>query len=125
MNDSRNLTEQALIQFRQSMLPHFVEGGSVELDRIRDALTEGDTWSVQDEWRIFTWFDSRIVRNEIDGKAGFRVSVECDGQTFSCRCPSVERAFLFLKLYQHLIIHQYYSAGPPWMEIDETAHHRS
>ena len=119
-----NRTEQAIQEFFRSMPPLSGKGDVARLDRIRDALMQGDTWSKQSEWRISTWFDSRIVRAQANGRTWFKVSVECDGQTVSCRCPTVERAFRFLELYEHLIVYQFYSVGAPWMDVEEAAYRR-
>ncbi len=124
MSRPRTLTEQASLEFFRSMLP-LSDESTAELKQIRDALEDRGQWFEQSEWRISTWFESRIVQDVAEDRSWFKVSVECDHQTFSCRCPSVERAFMFLKFYQHLIVYQFYSVGPPWMEIGEAAYHRS
>ncbi len=87
-----------------------------ELEEITDAIARSGEWARDDEWRISTWMQTAIRPEVADGKQRFRVTVECDGQVLSCLCPSVQRAFAFYKLYAHIIIHAFYSVGPPWAE---------
>lgn len=61
-----------------------------------------------------TWFNSKIAHSVRDDREVYQVSVECDGQTFSCACPTLG-AYAFLRLYQAIIVDQFYSIGPPWM----------
>jgi len=79
-------------------------------------VEEKGRWSEQEEWRISTWFDSEIVAGEASGRPWFTTTVSCDGQTLSCGCPSIERAYGFMRLYQKLIVDQFYSVGPPWAD---------
>jgi hypothetical protein len=85
-----------------------------ELARIRAALAEAGRWSSSEEWRIMTWAAREIVETRRDGADHFDVSVECDGQRFTCACPSVEGAYAYMRLYQALLVEQFYSVGPPW-----------
>jgi hypothetical protein len=110
-------TEGALRAWFESVDPTRHGWAADELQRTREAIERDGAWTEQDEWRISTMFDSRITVVEVEGRAWFAASVECDGQRLSCRCPSVERAFLFVKLYQHLIRSQFYSIGPPWADV--------
>lgn len=87
-----------------------------ELASIEDALRKQGRWSSQDEWRISTWFDSTITPIQRDGVDRYEVVVECDGQRLSCACPTVEGAYAFLRLYQAMIVDQFYSIGPPWAD---------
>jgi len=61
-----------------------------------------------------TWFDSEISETIKNDAPWFVVAVECDGQRFTCGCPSVEGAYAYMRLYQKLIVEQFYSVGPPW-----------
>jgi hypothetical protein len=85
-----------------------------ELARIKDALAEKGRWSSSEERRIMTWSTREIVQTHRDGVAHFDVSVECDGQRFTCACPSVEGAHAYMRLYQALLVEQFYAVGPPW-----------
>ena len=87
-----------------------------ELSSIVAAISQNGVWRTYVEWRISTSFDSAIERKTQAGRDFYRVSVECDGQKLSCQCPSVEKAFAFLHLYQKLIVEQFYSIGPPWAD---------
>jgi hypothetical protein len=71
-------------------------------------------WAEAEEWRISTWFESKITKDLSADRVWFTTSVACDGQTFSCRAASLERACAFMRLYQQLIIDGFYSVGPPW-----------
>ncbi len=81
---------------------------------ITAALDANGTWQTQEEWRISTWFDSQITRGEQSGRLWFTAAVACDGQSYTCGCPTLERAYSFMRFYQSLIIDQFYSVGPPW-----------
>ena len=114
MNRSRNATEKVLSDYFESIAPAHDPQSAVELEKIRESVAETGTWSEHEEWRISTYFDNKIEREEINGRLWFKVSVACDMQEFSCQCPTLEKAYMYAKLYQHLIIYQYYSVGPPW-----------
>ncbi len=73
-------------------------------------------WEEDEEWRICTWFRSAIVQGTLNERPWFTVTVTCDGQTLSCGCASIERAYGFMRLYQKLIVEQFYSIGPPWAD---------
>jgi hypothetical protein len=107
-------TETVLRAWLESVDPARHAWAADALRRVRDAIERDGCWTEQDEWRISTWFESRIAVVEVEGRSWCAASVECDGQRLSCRCPSVERAFLYVQLYQHLIRSQFYSVGPPW-----------
>jgi hypothetical protein len=109
-----NLIQQGFAEYVDSIQPDHNEHTAAELVRVRSAIDQHSFWEDQDEWRISTWFHSRIAREDINGKISFKVSVECDGQQFSCLCPSVDKAYLHSKFYRHLIVSQFYSVGPPW-----------
>lgn len=85
-------------------------------DAVVNAVETSGKWQLDEEWRISTWFRSSIVESTLDGRKWFTASVTCDGQTLSCGCPSIERAYGFVRLYQKLIIDQFYSIGPPWSD---------
>ena len=104
----------ALIEYVTSIRPDKNKQIADELGKVTAAVVAEGFWAEYVEWRISTYFDTRIEKLDVDGKAWFRVRVECDGQEFICRCPNVEKAFLFAKFYQHLIYKQFYSVGPPW-----------
>jgi hypothetical protein len=87
-----------------------------ELQAIRTAVGEHGRWQSQDEWRISTWFDTQIVAANREGAQVYEATVECDGQRLSCVCPSIEAAYAYTRLYQAIIVDQFYSIGPPWAE---------
>ncbi len=87
-----------------------------ELASIESALRSDGRWSSQEEWRISTWFDSTIAPVRRNGADVYEVVVECDGQKLSCACPTVEGAYAFMRLYQAMIVDQFYSIGPPWAD---------
>ncbi len=84
-------------------------------DAVEGTVAATGRWEDEHEWRIGTWVHSAIVRSPADGP-GFTVTVRCDGQTLSCGCPSFGRAYGFMRLYQTLIVDQFYSIGPPWAD---------
>lgn len=87
-----------------------------ELEEIRASLSEQGRWGSQDEWRISTWFETKIVSTVRNDAQVYEVSVECDGQKLSCACPTIEGAYAYTRLYQALIVDQFYSVGPPWAD---------
>ncbi len=89
-----------------------------ELDAIRSAVGENGRWSAQEEWRISTWFDSSVALISRNGADVYEATVECDGQRLSCECPTIVRAYAYLRLYQALIVDQFYSIGPPWADAE-------
>lgn len=86
------------------------------LEAIEAEIDAKGFWHEYDEWRISTSFENRIAKGDLNGKVWFTITVSCDGQSLSCGCPTVERAFGFMRLYQKLIIDQFYSVGPPWAD---------
>ena len=114
MNRPPNLTEQAFLAFFERNDPAREKATATELSTIRKAIDESGEWHDWEEWRISTSFELGIRPEEVNGETWFRVTVECDGQILSCRCPTLERAFMFSLLYRHIIIYQFYSVGPPW-----------
>jgi hypothetical protein len=112
----QTLAQQAMLACFASIDPKHEPDCADKLNAVRDALKNRGSWDETDEWRISTWFESRIEKTVRDSKDWYEVAVECDGQTLSCGCPSVEEAFAFLELYKELIIDQFYSVGPPWAD---------
>ena len=80
------------------------------------AIEASGRWQEYEEWRISTSFDSSIVEGVLNERKWFTTTVSCDGQTLSCGCPSIERAYGFMRLYQRMIVDQFYSVGPPWAD---------
>lgn len=87
-----------------------------ELDAIQSDVSSVGIWRGQEEWRISTWFDSEIKKSERDGAPWYEVSVSCDGQRLSCACPNIQGAYAYMRLYQKIIVEQFYSVGPPWAD---------
>jgi hypothetical protein len=87
-----------------------------ELEAIRTALGEEGRWVSQEEWRISTWFDTRIVPATRNDAQVYEATVECDGQRLSCACPTIEAAYAYTRLYRSIIVDQFYSIGPPWAD---------
>ena len=114
MNRPRNPTEQAFLELFDRNDPAKSKGSANELSAIREAISKTGEWHNWEEWRISTSFELAIRTEQVNGEPWFRVSVECDGQVLSCRCPTIERAFMYSLLYRHIIIYQFYSVGPPW-----------
>jgi hypothetical protein len=84
------------------------------LSIIEETIKSSGQWAEQEEWRISTWFNSSIARAAKNGSDIYEVSVECDGQTLTCACPTLEAAYAYMRLYQAFIVDQFYSVGPPW-----------
>jgi len=87
-----------------------------KLNEVESTVSSTGKWSDKEEWRISTWFDLEIRKADDAGKPWFIVTVSCDGQTLSCRCPTIESAYAYMRLYQKFIVEQFYSAGPPWAD---------
>jgi len=108
--------QEAIVIAVASWEPRGEPASAKTLARVKDDIARDGRWSEQEEWRISTWFDSEIITKDVGGHAWFKTTVTCDGQTLSCESPSVERAYGFMRLYQQLIIDQFYSIGPPWAD---------
>ena len=111
-----SLWQIAMVSIFAEIDPKHEPAYAKELAEICSAISQTGVWHEDDEWRISTWFSSTIERKSIEAKDWYYVSVECDGQELSCRCPSIEKAFAFLRLYQKMIVEQFYSVGPPWAD---------
>jgi hypothetical protein len=108
-------TQEAFRAYFDLIDPKRNKDSSKEIRQIKYALEQHSEWEKDDEWRISTWMKATIKREIVEGeKQWLWVTVECDDQVLSCRCPSIERAFAFYRLYSHIIIYQFYSVGPPW-----------
>jgi hypothetical protein len=114
MSRSLNPLQQAMVDYVSSIRPDNDGNTARELLNVQKSIDENGTWQEYDEWRISTGFDTRIDRVEIGGKDWFSVRVECDMQEFSCKCPTLEKAYMHSKFYRRLIVDQFYSVGPPW-----------
>jgi hypothetical protein len=114
MDRPLSLIQKGFVEYVESIRPDRNPHTVVELVRVKSAMESEGFWEEQDEWRISTWFTTRIDTEEVGEKKWFKVMVECDGQQFSCRCPTIEKAFLHSKFYRHIIFSQFYSVGPPW-----------
>jgi len=86
------------------------------LAEIKETVQAEGKWATQEEWRISTWSECEIVRTQRDSADWYQVGVACDGQSLSCGCPTIEQAYAFMRLYQELIVEQFYSIGPPWAD---------
>ena len=116
MDNNQNLFEGAFFEYFKSINPSENHDVAKEIEDVNKSISRNGMWSYNEEWRISTYMEVEIKTAEIDSKMWFSVSVECDKQEFSCLCPSVEKAYLFSKLYRHIIVYQFYSIGPPWAE---------
>jgi len=106
--------QEAIISCIASTDPRHDPNDAKKLEAISEAIQHGEVWLEQEEWRISTWFDTKIAKIVRDGKDWYQVAVTCDRQTFSGECYSLEKAFAFMHLYKQLIIDQFYSVGPAW-----------
>jgi hypothetical protein len=96
--------------------PQHVRASRQALAEIKETVQAEGKWSNQEEWRISTWSECEIVRMQRDGADWYQVCVACDGQKLACGCPTLEQAYAFMRLYQELIVDQFYSIGPPWAD---------
>jgi hypothetical protein len=112
--DQAKQTQEAFRSYFELIDPRASADSAKELTEITEAVARAGEWSKDDEWRISTWMQVLIKAEMVQGKQWFRVTVDCDGQSLSCRCQTIERAFAFYKLYAHIIIYQFYAVGPPW-----------
>lgn len=114
--DQATQTQAAFRSFFELIDPKASADSAKELSEITEAVALAGEWSKDDEWRISTWMQAVIKTEMVDGRQWFHVTVDCDGQSLSCRCPTIQRAFAFYKLYAHIIIYQFYAVGPPWAD---------
>ncbi|MEG3085684.1 hypothetical protein U1707_18750 [Sphingomonas sp. PB2P12] len=108
--------QEGIIQSIADWEPSIEATSQRTLKLISVAISETGRWEDEEEWRISTWFTSSIVEGVLSERPWFTVAVACDGQTLSCGSPSLERAYGFMRLYQKLIVDQFYSVGPPWSD---------
>lgn len=106
-----------MVGYLASIDPKYDADSRAALQRIADALRDNGHWQDFEEWRISTSFDQNVETVIANGKTLYQASVECDGQRFSCRCPTIENAYGFLQLYKRIIMDQFYSIGPPWADM--------
>ena len=123
VRDARRRQGHELSRFQQGIVeavaawdPAYEAASGKELDSIRSTISEHGRWTAQEEWRVSTWFDSSITRSSQNGSDLFEVVVECDGQRLTCASPTLEGAYAYMRLYQALIVDQFYSIGPPWAD---------
>ena len=111
-----NATQCAFRSYARLIDPGVNEDSTKEMAEIGQKLEDDGRWLKEDEWRIMTWMTAIIeVDPEQEDSRRYKVSVECDGQKLSCGCPTLQRAFIFYKLYAHIIVYQFYGLGAPWM----------
>ena len=108
--------EEGIVAAIAAWDPEHVRASRQTLADITESVAQDGKWSTQEEWRIMTWSDCEIVRTQRESADWYQVSVECDGQRLACGCPTLEQAYAFMRLYQTLIVDQFYSIGPPWAE---------
>jgi hypothetical protein len=106
--------QQGIVEAIAACDPSHEPTSRTELALIRVAIHENGLWAAQEEWRISTCFDSTITRAARNDAETYEVVVECDGQRLSCACPTIEGAYAFMRLYQAMIVDQFYTIGPPW-----------
>lgn len=106
--------QQGIVESIAAWDPAEDQASRKELAVIKNAIGSAGRWTAQEEWRISTWFNSSITRSIKNEADVYQVSVECDGQTLACACPTLEGAYAFTRLYQAFIVDQFYSVGPPW-----------
>jgi hypothetical protein len=84
------------------------------LEEIRSSIEQQGYWEAQVEWRISTVTTSRVERTA-HLPPRFLVRVECDNR-FETHCPTIERAFQFLGIYERLIQDLFWTVGwPSWV----------
>ena len=112
--DQATQTKDAFRSYFELIDPKTSVDSANELGEITEVIARAGEWSKEEEWRISTWMQAIIKTEMVDGQKWFRVTVNCDSQSLSCLCPTIQRAFAFYKLYAHIIIYQFYAVGPPW-----------
>jgi|SRR6185437_5491112 hypothetical protein len=113
----QNYTQKAMLACFAGVDPKYDIACRNELKAITDAINQAGKWEKVEEWRISTSFKSQIEKTQRSGNDWYLATVSCDGQVLSCGCPTVERAFAFVQWYQHMIVYQFLSVGPPWGSI--------
>lgn len=108
--------QEGIVEAVAACDPNYDPACRRELEAIRAALIKQARWVSQDEWRISTWFETQIVCGTRGDAQVYEVTVECDGQRLACACPTVEAAYAYTRLYQAMIVDQFYSIGPPWVD---------
>ncbi len=105
--------QEGMVAAIASWDPRF-DPSSAEEFRAIQANVQSGRWEGSEEWRIGTWFNSSISKFVNDGKPRFVVTVRCDGQSLACECPTLNGAYAYMRLYENIIVEQFYSVGPPW-----------
>lgn len=83
-----------------------------DLEGIRSEIEGRGFWEEEEEWRISTFTTKRVERRR--GRR-FAVVASC-GQTLSCETGTLERAVVFLGVYEQLLKDLYWSLGwPGWV----------
>lgn len=106
--------QQGILEAITAVDPSHVSACRAELETIATALRQEGRWVREDEWRISTWSTVEIVVSMEEQTPVYEVTVTCEGQTLSCMCPTLERAYSYARLYQAIIVEQFYAIGPPW-----------
>jgi len=86
-----------------------------QYNQIEDAIRREGAWSDSYEWRIMTYNDVRIELADLPEGQRYRVEVACGDQKLSCSCRNLRTAFVYMRLYERLIMQGFYSIGPPWL----------
>lgn len=105
--------QQGLVEAVATCDPAHQPSCREELSQIERAIGLAGVWENRREWRISTELETRI-RFHRDASKPYEVTVACDGQALTCRCPSLDSAYSFKCLYEAIIIDQFYTIGPPW-----------
>jgi len=108
------LMQEAIVSCVAAHDPKYEAWSEKMLAAVGSAVDQKGIWIDHEEWRISTWFETKIANVDRNGSNRYQVTVTCDRQTLSCECPSVEKALAFMLLYKRFIIDQFYSVGPPW-----------
>lgn len=104
-------TQEAFQSFFDLIDPAFDRGSIEEIEDISSSVKRSGEWVKNGEWRLGSAMQIAIRSEMIDGKQSFDVTVAGNRQSLSRHCDTVERAFAYYKLYQHIIICDFYK---PW-----------
>lgn len=114
--DQATQTKDAFRSYFELIDPKASVDSAKEFSEITEAIARGPGNGAKTKSGEFRHGCASIKTEMVDGTKWFRVTVSCDSQSLSCRCPTIERAFAFYKLYAHIIIYQFYAVGPTWAD---------
>ena len=85
------------------------------VQEVEKAVEENGIWRHRYEWRLMQETELKIEPKVINNRTYYLVNVECSSST-QFTAYSIERALLFMKIYETLEMDFYYTIGWPSSE---------